>query len=91
MAVSSVWVSSMPPLPWETRWTVTPRASASPKTASIASTPSTLGISTRYAAPSGKRFVLLGSSPGSVEGSPSERRKVRDRSTASTNLVRNIG
>src|SRR5579863_4167552 len=58
MSRSSLARSSMAPLPWETRLTVTPSASAAASTASSTRGPSTLGISMRNAAPSGKVPVL---------------------------------
>ena len=51
--------------------------SASSSTASRQRGPSVLGISTRYCAPSGKRFAESGSSFRSPGGSPIERRKSR--------------
>ena len=55
---SSASESNMAPLPWETRLTVIPSASAASNTAPSASGPSTLGISTRKWAPSGNRCGL---------------------------------
>src|SRR2546421_3424905 len=50
---------------------------AASRTVRSASGPSTEGISTRYWAPSGKRFVESGSSPRSRPGRPREVRKFR--------------
>src|SRR5579859_655503 len=55
--------------------------------AASAPAPSVLGISTRYCAPSGKRFVLLGSSWRSPEGSPILVRKRRVLSINASLLV----
>jgi len=74
---SSSSVCRKTPLPWETRWTRTPRRSASSSTALRQRGPSVLGISTRYWAPSGKRFCESGSSFRSPGGRPIERRKSR--------------
>ncbi len=54
MSRSSAARNSTAPLPWETRLTVMPSASAARSTASSTLGPSTLGISMRNAAPSGK-------------------------------------
>ena len=54
MSRSSTARISTAPLPWETRLTVMPSASAARSTASSTLGPSTLGISMRNAAPSGK-------------------------------------
>src|SRR5918995_1197713 len=67
----SASVSSMMPEPCDTRCSCTPRPCASSSTASRTRGPSTLGISTRYCAPSGKRFSESGNSDRSRAGSPS--------------------
>ena len=74
---SSSSVCRKTPLPCETRWTRTSSRSASSSTASRQRGPSVLGISTRYWAPSGKRFSESGRSFRSPGGSPIERRKSR--------------
>ena len=48
------------PLPWLTRWTRTSHFLASSTTALMGSSPSVLGISMRYCAPSGKRLSETG-------------------------------
>src|SRR6266545_2959985 len=67
---SSASVSMKTPLPCETRCTGTSSRSASARRASRQRGPSVLGISTRYCAPSGKRFSDVGNSCRSAGGRP---------------------
>jgi len=69
MSRSSLARSSIAPLPCETRLTVIPSVSAARSTASSTRGPSTLGISRRNAAPSGKagsRFWPVTPSPSNI-------------------------
>jgi IclR family KDG regulon transcriptional repressor len=63
--------SSVTPLPWLTRWTVTPCSAAASITAARGSGPSTDGISTRYAPPSENRAALEGGRQPAASPSPS--------------------
>ena len=68
ISCSSATLSSIAPLPCETRFTVIPRRVAAWMTSASTRGPSTLGISMRNSAPSGKRDALAASVAG--RGSP---------------------
>ena len=74
ISLNSVLVSSMMPLPCETRCTGTLRCRASSSTAARALGPSVEGISMRYSPPSGNRSREVGATAGSSPGSPCARR-----------------
>ena len=65
ISASSASASSIAPLPWETRLTVTPACVAASTTARSTAGPSTLGISIRKCAPSGN-LAALGSGAASA-------------------------